>query len=117
MTSNETIISMGAIGSSAPKRSRTHRMITISIAAAIAVAAVSALFVRLDATTESPAVRTPGPQMTVDQVLHDLAQKGLIPRQALEPAPLTMDQKLQALVDKGLIPRQALEPAVVTSGG
>jgi uncharacterized protein YfaA (DUF2138 family) len=85
MTTNQPTISMEAFESSAPKRSRTHKMITIGVATAIAAAAVSALFMRADATTESPAVRTPGVQMTLDQVVHDLAVKGLWPRQALEP--------------------------------
>ena len=105
MTTNE------AIKSSAPKRSRFHKMITIGGATAVAVAAVSALFIGMDATTAAPAVRTPGVQMTLDQVVHDLAVKGLWPRQAAEPAPRTMEQKLQDLVDRGLIPRQALDPA------
>jgi hypothetical protein len=114
MTTNETIIPMGS-ESSAPKRSRTHKIVTIGGATAVAVAAVSALFVGLDATTAAPAERTPGAQMTLDQALHDLAVNGPRTREAVEPAPRTMDQKLQDLVDRGLIPRQALEPAVAES--
>jgi hypothetical protein len=109
MTTNETITPMKAIESSAPRRSRAHKMITISAAMIVAFAAASALFMRLD-TTESPAVRTPGVNVTLDQMLHDLAVRGIWPRQEREPAPRTMDEKLQDLVDKGLIPPPALEP-------
>ena len=52
--------------------------------------------------------------MTMDQKLQVLVDRGLIPRQALQPAPLTMDQKLQNLVDRGLIPRQSLEQVPVS---
>jgi hypothetical protein len=41
--------------------------------------------------------------------------KGLWPHTP-EAAPMTMEQKMQDLVDKGLIPRQALEPAAVIYG-
>ena len=51
--------------------------------------------------------------MTMEQKLQDLVDRGLIPRQALEPAPLTMDDKLRDLVNRGLIPRYALEEAPV----
>ncbi len=44
-------------------------------------------------------------------VTRDLVNRGLIPRQSLEPAPQSMDTKLQDLVNRGLIPRQSLEPA------
>ena len=50
--------------------------------------------------------------MTQEQKLQDLVDRGLIPRQALEPAPLTQEQKLQDLVDRGLVPRQSLEEPV-----
>jgi hypothetical protein len=46
--------------------------------------------------------------------LQDLVDRGLIPRQALEPAPLTIDENLRDLANRGLIPRPALEEAPVT---
>jgi predicted transcriptional regulator len=49
--------------------------------------------------------------MSMSEKLQSLVDRGLIPRQALQPAPLTMEEKLQNLVDRGLIPRQALEQA------
>ena len=42
-------------------------------------------------------------------VTRDLVNRGLIPRQSLEPAPQSMDAKLQDLVNRGLIPRQTLD--------
>ena len=44
-------------------------------------------------------------------VTRDLVNRGLIPRQSLEPATQSMDTNLQDLVNRGLIPRQTLEPA------
>ena len=44
-------------------------------------------------------------------VTRDLVNRGLIPRQSLEPAPQSMDTKLRDLVNRGLIPRQTLEHA------
>lgn len=64
MTTNPTVISMGASESSTPKRSRTHHKMMIGAATAVAATAVSALFIGLDATTASPGVRTPGAQKT-----------------------------------------------------
>ncbi|MEY2401298.1 MAG: Lon-like protease [Ilumatobacteraceae bacterium] len=45
--------------------------------------------------------------------LQVLVERRLVPRHALELAPLTMDRELQDLVDRGLIPRQALQKAPV----
>jgi hypothetical protein len=42
-------------------------------------------------------------------VTRDLVNRGLIPRQSLEPAPQSMDAKLQDLVNRGLIPRETLD--------
>ena len=50
----------------------------------------------------------------MDQKLRVLVDKGLIPPEALLPAPLTMEEKLQDLVDRGLIPRQALDSMSAT---
>ena len=50
----------------------------------------------------------PAPQSR-DAVLQDLVNRGLIPRQSLEPAPQSRDAVLQDLVNRGLIPRQALD--------
>jgi hypothetical protein len=42
-------------------------------------------------------------------VTRDLVNRGLIPRESLEPAPQSMDAKVQDLVNRGLIPRQSLD--------
>jgi hypothetical protein len=42
--------------------------------------------------------------------LRALVDRGVVPRQALEPGPLS-DARLRALVDSGVVPREALDPA------
>ena len=114
MTTNEATIPVEPIELSAPNRTRTHKMITIGAATVVAVASLSALFLRFDTEAQRPSLRTPVAPLTMDERLRDLADTGLIPLEAVERAPLTMEQKFQDLVDRGLIPRQALEPAPLT---
>ncbi len=105
-TTKETFI---PVEPTAPSPVRTRRMLTLGAAAIVTVAALGAGFQNSGHGTAQPAARAVS--MTMDQKLQVLVDRGLIPRQALQPAPRTMEQKLQDLVDRGLIPRQALQPA------
>ena len=111
MTTTETLVRTDEIETTTPTPVRTRRMLAISAAAIVTVAAVAAVVSKTD--HESTSFAAPVSAMTMEQKLQDLVDRGLIPRQVLEPAPPTMEQKLQDLVDRGLIPPQALEQAPV----
>jgi hypothetical protein len=93
-------------------RVRRRTILAIGAAAAIAIAASAAAVQGSDDDTSRPTA--PQPTLSKYEQLRDLANRGVIPRQALLPAPMT-DEELRALVDRGVVPRQALDPAPTTT--
>jgi hypothetical protein len=93
---------------SRPNRVRTRAIVAIGAAAAIAVVTSSAA---VQSSGGEPG-RPEAPPATLSEYaeLRALVDRGVVPRQALEPGPLS-DARLRALVDSGVVPRQALEPA------
>ena len=90
----------------------TPRAISIGAAALLAAAG---LFASIRQTAEAPAKpaipATPTEQtLSARAELENLVNRGLVPRQALEPARTTEREMLEDLVNRGLVPRQALEP-------
>jgi hypothetical protein len=108
MNTTETIIPMDAIKASTPSRLWTQKRLAIG-AAALVVVATSAAAIH---NTDHDSAELPAPtQHVVDEraTLQDLVDRGLIPAQSLQPAPLSREDKLRDLVNRGLIPRQALD--------
>jgi hypothetical protein len=108
MTTNDPTIPVGAIETSTPSRVWTHRMIVVGAAAFVAAVAPVAVLQISGNETAPPAAPT-AHVVDAQAVTRDLVNQGLIPRQALDPAPQSIDAKLQDLVNLGLIPRQALD--------
>ena len=100
---------VGEVEPSAPKRVPTRRFVALGAAAIVSVATFAVVSQNSAGETGKPPA-TVAPR-SMDQITRDLVDRGLIPRQTLEPAPLTMDQITRDLVDRGLIPRETLEPA------
>ena len=90
---DEPIVQVEEIESGTPRRTWTHKKIAIGAAAVVAVASLAAVFERSRGETEQPAVPNPAVPLTMDEKLEDLVDRGLIPRQALEPAPITGDRQ------------------------
>ena len=109
MNTTDPTFPLGTINTSSNRRVRRRTMIAIGAAAAIGIAASSAAVQGSHGETTRPTTST---LSDYDQ-LRDLANRGVIPRQALHPAPMSRDE-LRSLVDRGVIPRQALHPAPMT---
>jgi hypothetical protein len=109
MNTTDPTFPLGTINTSTPSRVRRRTLVAIGAAAAIAITASSAAVQSSRDDTTRPTAQTVS---EYDQ-LRDLANRGVIPRQALDPAPMTREE-LRDLVDRGVIPRQALHPAPMT---
>jgi hypothetical protein len=111
MNTTDTTFPVGTINTSTPSRVRRRTMIAIGAAATIVIAASSAAVQgsRDETTRPTP----PTPALSDYDQLRDLANRGVIPRQALHPAPMSRED-LRSLVDRGVVPRQALHPAPMT---
>ncbi len=94
---------------SAPARLRpTRRMIAIGATTlVVAIVALAAVVQNTGDQTSEPAVQ-PAPQSR-DDIVQDLVDRGLIPRQTLQTAPLSRDDIVQDLVDRGLVPAATLD--------
>jgi hypothetical protein len=95
----------------APRPARTSTIIAIGAAAIMSVAAMVAVFPRSANVPARPAA--PSVRLSEREQLEVLVERGLIPRQALEPL-LSEREQLEVLVERGLVPRQALEPTPAT---
>jgi hypothetical protein len=95
----------------APRPVRTPRIIAVGAAAIMSVAALAAVFPRSGNEPTPPAA--PTVRLSEREQLEVLVERGLIPRQALEPL-LSEREQLEVLVERGLVPRQALEPTPPT---
>ena len=109
MTTTESLVRMDEIEATPRSPARMRKMLAIGAAVIVMVAGLAAVLTKTDQERTPPAA--PASAVSMDEKLQDLVVRGLIPRQALQPAPLTREERLQDLVVRGLIPRQALEPA------
>jgi hypothetical protein len=108
MNTNHTTIPAPATKGSTPSSMRIRTIIAIGAAAAIAVVTSSAA---VHSSGGKPAGSEAPPATLSDYAeLRALVDRGVVPRQALEPGPLS-DARLRMLVDRGVVPRQALDPA------
>jgi len=111
MTINDVTVPARRTRSFGPSRMPTRRLITIGAPAlAVAIVALAAVVQSSDHQTSQAAVRA-APSVDARSITEDLVNRGLIPRQTLEPAPQSPDDIVRDLVNRGLIPRQTLEPA------
>jgi hypothetical protein len=83
---------------------RSYAKLVLGVAAVVAVAAAVVTVQRLRDDTAPPPSK-PAAALDHDVLVRDLVNRGLIPRQALEPA---ADPRVVDLVERGLVPRQAL---------
>ena len=112
MNTNNPTVPVGATQASTRSRRRTHSMIAVGAAAAIAIVTSSAVVHGSGDKAVGPA--TPTATRSDYDELRSLVNRGVIPRQALEPASMSEDE-LRDLVNRGVIPRQALDPAPSTT--
>lgn len=109
MTINDATIRVERTASYVPSRVRTRRM--IAIGATTLIAAIAALAVVVQPSghpTSQPAVRA-APTVDARSITEDLVNRGLIPRQSLEPAPQSRDDIVRDLVDRGVVPAATLD--------
>lgn len=87
---------------STPRRSRIGSIVAAVLVAVVASSAVAQT--SGDSTPRSQSPRT----ATTYEALRDLVSRGLVPRQALEPARMSDEEQLRDLVNRGIVPRHAL---------
>ncbi|HSJ28770.1 MAG TPA: hypothetical protein VLB67_11195 [Acidimicrobiia bacterium] len=89
----------------------TRKRLVAGIAAAVlSVSAATAVYVvAQDDSAGGGASRNATSERSMDEILRDLANRGLIPAQALDPEPVSVDGILRDLVNRGLIPAQTLD--------
>ena len=111
MTINDAAIQAERTTSYMPSRVPTRRMIAIGAPTLVAaIVALAAVVQSSGHQTSQPAVRA-APSVDARSITEDLVNRGLIPRQTLQPAPQTRDDIVQDLANRGLIPSQALQAA------
>lgn len=95
------------------KRSWKRRLIAGAAAVALALGAIS--YANSGEETTHTNVPTVDSQTTSrDDIVRDLVNRGLVPSQALDPAPSSKEEIVRELVNRGLVPRQALDPASIS---
>ncbi|MDP2291045.1 MAG: hypothetical protein Q8M22_07625 [Actinomycetota bacterium] len=85
---------------------RSHAVLRLLLGAATIPLALAGL-ARLGEAADDAAP----PERSQAEITGDLVNRGLIPRQALDPAPRSQDALRRELVSRGLIPRETLEAA------
>lgn len=115
-TTDRTIIRVQSTATG--ESGRSHAVLRLLLGAATVPLALAGL-ARLGEAADDAAA----PQRSQAEITHDLVNRGLIPRQTLDPAPRSHDAMRRELVSRGLIPRETLEAAPTaphdgrTSGG
>ena len=101
-----------------PRRTRSRTIATtgaiVFVGATVALGAIALSDDHPVQRPEQPA--STAPQRSTRDTRRDLVERGLIPRESLEPAPLWHTELVRELaerdlVERGLIPPQSLDPA------
>jgi hypothetical protein len=108
MNTEKTSMTLDDIANSAPNRALPLRKTATGATVLVASLALAAILPNIGDRTTRP--EGPAEPVVDDQAtLSDLVNRGLIPRQTLEPAPPAADDTLRDLVNRGLIPPETLD--------
>lgn len=109
MASNDVTIDVERTESAGPRRRPTRRMIGATTLV-VGIVALGAVVQHAGRQAPEPAEHA-APTADARPTTEDLVNRGLVPRQTLQPARPSRDDIVRDLVNRGLVPSQTLQPA------
>jgi hypothetical protein len=108
MAINDVTIGVERTKSAATRRRPTRRIIAIGATTlVVAIVALAADVQNSGRQTPEPAMQA-APSADARSITEDLVNRGLVPRQTLQAAPVSRDEIVRDLVNRGLVPAATL---------